>query len=248
MKDTPMLPPARRRPSTATDGVAPKGAKPLTKRDRIATELRRMISAGELPRGSRIQQDVLAAMFDTSITPVREALRLLEAEGVLVGEPHKGVRVADADYEQVKTVYLLRRLVEPYAMQRAARRLSPRDIDLAERLVAEMEEAAAEGDRARLNATNRQFHFLFYANCGNEGLTEEIDQLWQKFPWDVLQVLHDRAEETSNEHRAMLAAARLGDGDALARATEWHLARSFLALARHLTGQQVVDPFDVDND
>jgi DNA-binding GntR family transcriptional regulator len=243
-----MPPPARRPTPAAPAGVAPKPAKPLTKRDRIAVELRRMISEGELPRGSRIQQDVLAAMFDTSITPVREALRLLEAEGVLVGEPHKGVRVADADFEQVKTVYMLRRLVEPYAMQRAARRLSPRDIDLAERLVAEMEQAAAEGDRARLTATNHRFHFLFYANCGNDGLAEEIDQLWRKFPWDVLQVLDDRADEASNEHRAMLAAARLGDGDALARATGWHLARSFLALGRHLTGQKIADPFEVDND
>jgi DNA-binding GntR family transcriptional regulator len=243
-----MPPPARRLTSAATDGVAPKQPKPLTKRDRIAVELRRMISEGELPRGSRIQQDVLAAMFDTSITPVREALRLLEAEGVLVGEPHKGVRVADADYEQVKTVYMLRRLVEPYAMRRAARRLSPRDLDLAERLVAEMEQAAAEGDRARLNATNHRFHFLFYTNCGNDGLADEIDQLWQKFPWDVLQVLDDRAEEASNEHRGMLAAARLGDGNALAKATEWHLARSFLALGRHMTGHKIADPFEVDND
>ncbi|WP_329079181.1 GntR family transcriptional regulator [Streptomyces niveus] len=264
------MPPQSRRTKTATtDGVVPgrvaksvpktpartsaktaakSTAKGPTKRDRIATELRRMISEGELPRGSRIQQDVLAAMFDTSITPVREALRLLEAEGVLVGEPHKGVRVADADYEQVKTVYLLRMLVEPYAMQRAARRLSPLDIDLAERLVTDMEQAAEEGDRARLNASNYQFHFLFYAKCGNDGLAAEIDQLWQKFPWDVLQVLHDRADETSNEHRSMLAAARLGDGDALAKATQWHLSRSFLALGKHLTGRPVADPFDVDND
>jgi DNA-binding GntR family transcriptional regulator len=179
-----MPPPARRPTPAATDGVAPKQAKPLTKRDRIAIELRRMISEGELPRGSRIQQDVLAAMFDTSITPVREALRLLEAEG----------------------------------------------------------------DRARLNATNHRFHFLFYANCGNDGLADEIDQLWQKLPWDVLQVLDDRADETSNEHRGMLAAARLGDGNALAKATEWHLARSFLAVGRHLTGQKIADPFEVDND
>lgn len=85
-----------------------------------------MIAEGELARGSRIRQDVIAARFKTSITPVREALRLLEAEGMLVSEPHRGVRVADADYERVKTVYLLRRLVEPYAMRRAARRLSPR--------------------------------------------------------------------------------------------------------------------------
>ncbi len=243
------MPPSARRSSPAAGDAVPRDqAKPLTKRDHIAVELRRMINEGELRRGARVQQDMLAAMFHTSITPVREALRLLEAEGVLISEPHKGVRVADADYGQIKTVYMLRRLVEPYAMRRAARRLSPRDIDLAERLVAEMEQAAADGDRVRLNAANRRFHFLFYAKCGNDGLADEIDQLWQRFPWDVLQVLDDRVDESSDEHRAMLAAARLGDGEALAKATERHLTRSFLALGRHLTGGTVADPFDVDND
>ncbi len=216
-----------------------------TKRDQIAVELRRMIIAGDFPRGSRIQQDVLATMFKTSITPVREALRLLEAEGVIVAEPHRGVRVADANYDQVKTVYLLRRLLEPYAMRRAARRLSPRDVDLAERLVTEVEESNAAGDRTALN---RRFHFLFYAKCGNAGLAAEIDALWLKFPWDVLQVLDTRPEESSREHREMLAALRSGDGDALASATERHLAGSFMAFAKHTTGLEISDPYDIDDD
>jgi len=207
-----------------------------------------MISAGELRRGSRIQQDDVAAMFNTSITPVREALRYLEAEGVLVGEPHRGVRVAEVAYDQVKTVYLLRRLLEPYAMRRAARRLSPRDLDIGERIIMEMEEATAAGDRAALSATNRRFHFLFYANCGNDGLTAEIDALWQRFPWDVLEVLDTRAGDSSHEHMAMLAAARSGDGEELASATARHLAEGFMALAKHMTGFEISDPYGVDND
>jgi DNA-binding GntR family transcriptional regulator len=207
-----------------------------------------MITDGEFPRGSRIQQDVLAAMFKTSITPVREALRLLEAEGVIIGEPHRGVRVANANYDQLKTVYLLRRLLEPYAMRRAARRLSPRDVDRAERLVMAMEEATAAGDRAALTATNHEFHFLYYAKCGNDGLAAEIEALWQKFPWDVLQVIDTRAKESSDEHRAMLAATRSGDGETLANATERHLAQSFAALAKHLTGKEISDPYDIDHD
>ncbi len=238
----------RTSPSHAIQADTPAAPAVVTKRDRIVVELRRMIAAGELERGSRIQQDVLAAMFKTSITPVREALRFLQAEGVLVGEPHKGVRVADADYDQIKTVYLLRRSLEPYAMRRAARRLSPRDVELVERLVTEMEDSAAAGDRAALSATNRRFHFLFYAKCGNDGLAAEIDALWQKFPWDVLEVLDTRVEETADEHRAMLAATRSGDGEALASATERHLARSFMALAKHMTGFEISDPYDVDND
>lgn len=66
-------------------------------RDRIVGDLRRRIMSGEFPRGSRMPQDELARHFDASITPVREALRLLEAEGLLVSEPHRGVRVAGVD-------------------------------------------------------------------------------------------------------------------------------------------------------
>jgi DNA-binding GntR family transcriptional regulator len=223
-------------------------AKPATKRDRIAADLRRMIAEGELARGARMQQDVLAAMFHTSITPVREALRLLEAEGILVGEPHRGVRVADADYDQVKTAYLQRRLIEPYAMRRAARRLSPRDLDVAARLAHDMEAAAAAGDRAVLNGANHRFHFLFYARCGDAGLTAEISALWNVFPWDVLQVLDSRADDSSTEHRDILQAARAADGEALAAATERHIARSFLELAKYMTGHEVPDPFEIDND
>ncbi|GLX94668.1 GntR family transcriptional regulator [Herbidospora sp. NBRC 101105] len=221
---------------------------PRTKRDIIVAELRRMISAGELARGSRIRQDVLASQFNTSITPVREALRLLEAEGMLISEPHRGVRVADADYDRVKTVYLLRMAVEPYAMRRASRRLSPKDLDQARKLVEEMEAALAAGDRTTLNEKNRRFHFLFYDRCGNEGLSEEVALLWRRFPWDMLQVVESRGEEAAREHRLILEAARVGDTDALARATEVHLTNSFLALARHLVGHDVPDPFEIDND
>lgn len=207
-----------------------------------------MIAAGDLARGSRIQQDVLAARFNTSITPVREALRLLEAEGALVSEPHRGVRVADASYEQVKTAYIMRRLIESYAMRRAVRRVSPRDLDQAEKLMEEMVEAVAESDRVTLNRANREFHLLFYSRTGIDSLFQEIQNLWQQYPWDVLQVVDERLHETTDEHRAILDAARAGDGDAVAKATEVHLTNSFLALAQHMTGGPVADPFEIDND
>jgi DNA-binding GntR family transcriptional regulator len=238
------MPTAPRRLELPDDRQGP----PKTKRDRIVMELRRMINDGEFPRGSKMQQDVLAARFETSITPVREALRLLEAEGLLVSMPHRGVRVADADYESAKTVYLLRRLIEPYAMRRAVVRLSRRDLDLAERLVTEMEDAAEAGDRATLNEINYDFHFLFYNKVGNDGLTAEIRALWKQFPWDLLQVVEQRARHTSVEHRQILNAARAGDARLIARCTDEHLARSFHGLALHLTGEDVPDPFDPDND
>jgi len=220
-----------------------------TKRDRIVAELRRMIQAGEIPRGARVQQDALAELFATSITPVREALRLLEAEGLLVGEPHRGVRVADADADAIKAIYLQRRLLEPYAMKRAVRRLSPRDLDQAVRLLDTMESLHRSGNDKLVPTSNREFHFLFYDHCGNDGLRAQIDLLWQQWPWDLLGVIGDRASSAPAEHREILKAARAGDADRVAAATEAHLVGSYLDLASHLSGvAQTADPFEIDVD
>lgn len=219
----------------------------MTKRDKIVAELRRKIRDGELSRGSRIQQDVLAEMFNTSITPVREALVLLEAEGLLVGEPNRGVSVADANFESVKSVYIQRMLQEPYAMQRAARRISPIEIEKAEQLLDRMENHS-DDEVVSVPELNRQFHFLFYDACGNNALAEQIEQLWQKWPWDLLMVIKHRPGESREEHREMLQAVRANDLGEVAEATKKHLRQSFLSLGEHLTGRPTADIYDLDID
>lgn len=218
----------------------------LTKRDKIVEELRSLIATGEIPRGARLQQDELAERFDTSITPVREALRLLEAEGLLVGEPHRGVRVAAPDRQRVKATYIMRRLVEPYAMQRAARRMSRLDLDTADALNAAMTDAQQRGDQQGVRESNRDFHFLFYDRCGIPELANEIRGLWRVFPWDVLLVVSSKTVQSVEEHRAMIAAVRAGDLAEVARATEAHLQHGYLALVERLGSEPGPDPFDLD--
>lgn len=223
----------------------------MTKRDRIVAELRRRIQTGELSRGARIQQVAIAQDFDTSITPVREALRQLEAEGLLVGEPNRGVRVADADLERVKGVYMLRRLVEPFAMRRAALRVSRRDIAEAGALNDGIERAHRENDGLSVAALNREFHFLFYEKAGPETFVAEIRNLWLGFPWDILQVLDERITRSVADHRAIVSAFDEGDLDAVGRATEDHIAGGYQALHRHMTSQPAspyADPFLEEND
>jgi DNA-binding GntR family transcriptional regulator len=218
-----------------------------TKKDMIVEQLRILIETGEVARGSRIQQNELAARFSTSITPVREALKQLEAEGLLTGEPHRGVRVATAEPEEVKAIYIVRRLVEPYAFCRAARRVSRRELEQAEGLI-ELMAASAPGDRVQVGVTNRAFHFLFYERCGIRALTRQIEELWLGFPWDILQVLEGRVEQSVREHRRILAAVVAGDLAELGEAVESHIERSYLALADHLKSDPERDPFQLDVD
>ena len=226
------------------------------KRDQIVDELRRRILAGVLPRGARLPQDELARDFGASITPVREALRLLEAEGLVVAEPHRGVRVAGVDLARVTATYVVRRLIESYAMRRATLRLSPRDLARAREI---LDRDPAPGDPAAVRDRNREFHFLLYDRCGMPELVERIAALWQAFPWDLMldpvidpaptrQIREARAAASHREHLDLLAAVETGDPDAVAAAAERHLSNGFAAIRRQLTGGEGPDPFELDVD
>ncbi|MFD0647396.1 GntR family transcriptional regulator [Streptomyces malaysiensis subsp. malaysiensis] len=131
-----------------------------TKRDQIVDDLRQLIFSGEIRRGERLRQDALAERFQTSITPVREAFRILESDGLVISEPHRGVRVAAVDLARVETIYVLRRLAETYAMRRATVRVSALDMRTAEALVADMERAGSAHDSEQVRRLNRTFHFF----------------------------------------------------------------------------------------
>ena len=228
-----------------TGTLAPVPTRTLvTKRDQIVDALRRRILSGDLARGERMPQDDLARQFGASITPVREALRQLEAEGLVVAEAHRGVRVAGVDLAQVTAVYVTRRLTESYAMRRATLRLSRRDLAQARALLADV----GAGTVALTRERNREFHFFFYERCGMPALAERIAGMWQAFPWDLMLDSADRAHASHREHLAILEALERGDPDAVAAVTEQHLRNGFGAILRHLTGSEGPDPFDVDVD
>lgn len=221
-----------------------RGKRP-TKRDQILRELRAMITSGDLPRGARVQQDDLAARFHTSITPVREALRQLEAEGLLVSSPHRGVRVSETNVEDQRGVYIARRRLESFAAQLATNRFSRRDIASAKELNEAMAEASRQEDAAQVTKANRDFHFLIYGRCEVPSLVSIIDGLWLSFPWDTLEVLDPTAARSVDEHTAIITAIEEGDIAAVGVAVEQHLRRSYHELVTHLTGSSTIeDPFD----
>jgi DNA-binding GntR family transcriptional regulator len=225
-------------------------AKP-TKKDWIAGELRRLLADGSIERGTRIHQDELAKRFNASITPVREALRELEAEGLLERDARRGIRVATADLDRLKGIYVMRRLVEPYAMARAAYRLSPRDLKTARGLAAELADAAARGDRAAVREANHRFHFFLYDHAGMPSLTRLIEGLWIAFPWDVLDANEERTARAHRGHEAILDAIEARDADAVRAACDEHIAVAYVDLARLVDGTadgEVADPFDIEVD
>jgi DNA-binding GntR family transcriptional regulator len=175
---------------------------------------------------------------------VREALRQLQAEGLLVGEPHRGVAVASPDLEQITAIYVLRRLIEPFAAQRAARRLSRLDFDRAYDLNAQLAKAQKAGDERAARRLNREFHWVFYEACGLPTVVDEIERLWAAFPWAALQVRKTYAAKSFRQHEEMLAALVADDQPLIRSLFEQHITNGYLALVEDL-GAEATDPFDI---
>ena len=135
--------------------------------DTIASRISRILAdrivTGQLDPGTKLRQDHIAEEFGTSHVPVREAFRRLEAQGLAVSEPRRGVRVASFDLKEVREVAQMRAALEVLALRHAAPHLTPSILDLAE-------EATVAGDNSRdvrsWEEANRRFHGLILAPCG----------------------------------------------------------------------------------
>jgi DNA-binding GntR family transcriptional regulator len=215
-----------------------------TKKDLIVEELRRLIQTGELSHGERVRQDELADRFDASTTPVREAMRQLEAEGLLIGEPNKGVRVATPAPDQARAVYVMRRLLEPYAAQRATFELSRRDLRQLLELADELEKARTPTERT---AAKRAFDFLIFERMNFPALDGRLREVWFSYPWHLVFGTRKRARETAAQQRAIVAALESGDVEQVGKTYSDHIAAEYASLMDTL-GERDSDPFALNLD
>jgi DNA-binding GntR family transcriptional regulator len=138
--------------------------------------IRRRILDGRLAPGSSIDQEEIAAELGLSTTPVREALRRLESERLVVGRAHRDTIVAPLPMEVVENVYQVRQAMDPLAASLAATNAS--DQQRADMLaVLESGEPGIDDAAARVHY-NRSVHRCIYSACGNEILVELLDSMW----------------------------------------------------------------------
>lgn len=188
---------------------------------RIARTLGERIIAGTIEAGTRLRQDHVAEEFGASHVPVREAFRRLEAQGLVVSEPRRGVRVAGFSFEDVREVAEMRAALEVLALRNAAPHLTRAILDQAE-------DAIRAGERARdvqaWEAANRSFHHIILAPCAMPRLMKSIDDLhvissrflfsgWRA-EWEA---------PTDRDHRAILTALRAGDAETAAATLARHV-------------------------
>jgi DNA-binding GntR family transcriptional regulator len=190
---------------------------------RISRALAERIIAGGLEPGTRLAQDHIAAEFGASHVPVREAFRRLEAQGLVVSEPRRGVRVAGFSLSEVREVAEMRAALEVLALRQAAPHLTRAILDAAE-------EATGAGDKAgdvqAWEEANRRFHRIILLPCAMPRLLRAIDDLHTASARFLFSGWRAEWEApTDRDHRAILAALRSGQVDlaanVLARHVQW---------------------------
>jgi DNA-binding GntR family transcriptional regulator len=212
---------------------------PMSKTAYVLERLREEIATGVVVPGSSLRQTEIADRYGVSATPVREALRLLEAEGTVSYAPHRGATVRELSPTRTADVYLLRAEIEGLGTAVAAERRKDEDMAGLYAIQAQLETAMSQGDGEERAVLNRRLHFAIY-NAGSETIAAHAANLWALFPPHVT-IWRDlsAARALMTEHEGILEAVAARE-PSLAReraaAHIMHAARLRKELARRAKG------------
>ncbi len=218
--------------SEINNGSDLPGSKLATDTDRAHARVRQAILQGELAAGSVLKQGQLSEALDVGRTPLREALRLLEREGLVEAQPQRRARVADFSVEDLEQLYAMRIELEALAIRFTVLRLTEADLRSLEDNLTLMEEFARVEDYEGWQIPHRNFHFGLVAYAG-----DRMFKLMSQLSDHAERYRHVYTVETPRgwakgipEHRAILGAARARDPLASAEQLARHYGTVSLSL------------------
>jgi phosphonate utilization transcriptional regulator len=194
----------------------------------VQAEIEKLILAGELAAGERLNESELAIRFGTSRGPVREALRALEECRLVRAEKNRGVFVREISVAEADEIYDIREVLDELIGQRVAQRISAEQLAELKDIVAQMEAATAGHDLKRYHALNLAFHDLLVEFAGNERLTETYRLLTKELLLFRLRGLQDGGgfAVSSAEHKAIVKAIAARDPERAGRLLRRHATDS----------------------
>lgn len=194
-----------------------------TKEEQVADFLREGIISGAYPRGSRLKQAEIAERLNLSITPVREALKLLEAEGYVSGDSYRGSRVVPFDPSASAEILQLRLMLEAQLVRGAVEKATSEDIKELRALADEFEQAFERGGREAARGVNYRFHRRLYDLAAMPQTLHFVQILWARYPFDLINAVEGRGSDAAREHDEILNAMAEGDVTAAVLAMRKHI-------------------------
>jgi DNA-binding GntR family transcriptional regulator len=213
----------------AAGGGSSRGHRTLA--EKAYETLHTAIISGALRPGARLPIEELAEHLAMSPMPIREAVRRLDAVGLVDNIPHRGARVRELSVTDLAEVYEVRLSLETLAIRRAAARFTTERAADARRSLEELENTA-DDTSVSTSAAHARFHFAFYEAAESAWLLRLIRPAWQvseryALEWPQVRQLDGRADE----HREILAACEAHNPDRAAEALHDHLATTANSLA-----------------
>ncbi len=198
------------------------------------------IRTGGLMPGDRLTEVDLAARFGMSRTPVREAIRQLEADGLVVHIPRLGATIRTLDHAEISELYDMRAVLESTAARFCARAASAVELGEIEAIQSAMDAATTSEDRYR---QNQNFHAAILDAARNRFLTRAVRAVQKTLLILGRSTMEEpeRADEAAREHAAIIAALTARDEDAAERAMRLHIQRAHAARLRQIRDARPID-------
>ncbi len=196
----------------------------------LYTELQKDILSGALPDGSKLTEQAVCKRYNVSRTPVREALRQLEADGLIENIPNRGAYVTGLSKRDISDLFDLRALFEVQAVEWAIKRMRSEDIDSLAEVMEFMEFYTLKEDAAKVLSFNSRFHSLIYEGTGNRKLQRslEVYQTYLKYSAPHRSYTESDLKTILEEHRAIYEAFESRNAAAGRKAMEYHMEQSKL--------------------
>jgi DNA-binding GntR family transcriptional regulator len=209
-----------------------------TKAELALQVLRQRIRTGELEPGQRLRLNRLTRELGMSPTPIREALRLLQADGLVQYHPHQGIVVAESSPEETADIVRLRCLLEPLAIELVVPSLTSEQRRALESLHEKLLAAVEGRHGSAISTSNASWHWTIYDACGSDHLRRFIRRLWDVYPWRTMWALPGRAEESAREHERIMEAIAVKDAQLAAARLREHIVGGQQSLLNKLESER----------
>lgn len=194
--------------------------------DNVTVLLRRALLAGEIKPGERIRVADLEKSFGVSHIPIREAVRRLETEGLIIALPQRAAVAAGVDLDDLAGLYDLRRIVECDVIRRSVASMTPETTTVVREALDLLEAVVEDHESPRFWELHRDFHWALLEPGATAWIERVLNQAWLASQRYVRLFVSETVDDAMSDHRQLLACCEKRDGERAARVLRSHLDRT----------------------